>query len=192
MSPSVYIVAGPNGAGKTTFAQRFLPRYADCKNFVNADLIAQGLSPFSPEAAAFRAGRLVLAEIRLLAQRRDNFAFETTLSGTTSLNLIRHLREQGYAVHIFFLWLPSADLALSRVWDRVLEGGHDVPEAVVRRRFERSMKNFLRVYRRETDSWIMFDNSAATPAMIAFKKQGKLSIIKGEIFQAALQRYGAS
>ncbi len=147
MSPCVYIIAGPNGAGKTTFARKFLPRYAECKNFINADLIAQGLSPFAPEAAAFPAGRMMLEEIQRFSKRGDDFSFETTLSGTTYLNLIRRLRAQGYAVHILFLWLPGVELALSRVRDRVLEGGHNVPEPIVRRRYERSIKNFLRVYR---------------------------------------------
>jgi predicted ABC-type ATPase len=124
----LYIIAGPNGVGKTTFARTFLPKYADCKNFINADLIAQWMSPFSPEAAAMRAGRLVLSEIRFFAQRKVPFAFETTLSGRSYLRLIRQLKKQGYQVHVFFLWVRSVDVALSRVKDRVLKGGHDVPE----------------------------------------------------------------
>ena len=119
MRPNVYIIAGPNGVGKTTFAREFLPNYADCKNFVNADLIAQGMAPFSPETAAFRAGRLVLNEIDLLAQHRADFGFETTLSGRSYLSLIRRLKSQGYAVHFFFLWLSRVDLALSRIKARV-------------------------------------------------------------------------
>lgn len=115
MSPSVYIIAGPNGAGKTTFAREFLPNYADCKNFINADLIAQGVSPFSPEAAAFRAGRLMLEEIDLYANRGESFGFETTLSGRSHLRLIRNLKKRGYELHIFFLWVPTVDLALTRV-----------------------------------------------------------------------------
>ena len=126
----LYIIAGPNGIGKTTFARTFLPKYADCKNFINADLIAEGISPFSPEAAAVRAGRLMLNEIGFFAQRRATFAFETTLSGRSYLRLIRQLKKQGYEVHIFFLWVKSVDVALSRVRERVLKGGHDVPEAV--------------------------------------------------------------
>jgi DNA polymerase III delta prime subunit len=109
MSPSVYIIAGPNGVGKTTFAREFLPNYANCRNFINADLIAQGMAPFSPETAAFRAGRLMLIEIDLLAQRRADFGFETTLSGRSYLRLIGRLKNQGYAVHFFFLWLSSVD-----------------------------------------------------------------------------------
>ena len=136
IKPSVYIIAGPNGAGKTTFAREFLPNYADCKNFVNADLIAQGVSPFSPEAAAFRAGRLMLEEIDLYAKRGDSFGFETTLSGRSYLNLIRRLKRREYEVHVFYVWVPSVELALLRIRGRVSLGGHDVPAADVRRRFD--------------------------------------------------------
>jgi predicted ABC-type ATPase len=119
MGPSVYIIGGPNGAGKTTFAREFLPNYADCKNFINADLIAQGVSPFSPEAAAFRAGRLMLEEIDLHAKRGESFGFETTLSGRSYLNLIRRLKRWGYEVHFFYLWVSNVELALSRIRGRV-------------------------------------------------------------------------
>lgn len=192
MSPSIYIIAGPNGAGKTTFAREFPPRYAECKNFINADLIAQGLSPFAPEAVAFQAGRLMLEEIDRFAEQCVDFSFETTLSGTSYLNLLRHLRTQGYEVHIFFLWVPSVDLSLSRIRDRVLEGGHNVPEPIVRRRYERSIKNFLCVYRRAADYWTLFDNFGPAPATIAFEKQGKLRIINGGLYDDLIQRYGAS
>ena len=190
MSPSVYIIAGPNGAGKTTFAREFLPNYADCKNFINADLIAQGVSPFSPEAAAFRAGRLMLEEIDLYANRGESFGFETTLSGRSHLRLIRNLKKRGYELHIFFLWVPTVDLALTRVRARVSEGGHDVPEVVVRRRFDRSIRNFLLHYRPLGDSWTLFDNAGATPAVIAFEKQGSLRIMNREHYDTLIGRYG--
>lgn len=115
MSPNVYIIAGPNGAGKTTFAREFLPNYADCKNFINADLIALGVSPFAAEEVAFRAGRLMIGEIELYAKRGESFAFETTLSGRSHLSTIRHLRKRGYKVRFFFLWIPTVHLALTRV-----------------------------------------------------------------------------
>jgi predicted ABC-type ATPase len=190
MSPSVYTIAGPNGAGKTTFAREFLPNYADCKNFINADLIAQGVSPFSPEAIAFRAGRLMLAEIQLYVRRGASFGFETTLSGQSYLSMIRHLKKRGYEVHFFFLWVPSVDLALKRVRARVLEGGHDVPENVVRRRFDRSIRNFLLRYLPLGNSWMLFDNSGATPTVIAFEKQNSLRIIKREIYENLMGHYG--
>jgi len=192
MSPSVYIIAGPNGAGKTTFAREFLPNYADCKNFINADLIAQGVSPFSPEAVSFRAGRLMLEEINSYAKRREDFSFETTLSGRSFLNLIRRLRTSRYKVHFFFLWIPTVDLALTRVRGRVLQGGHNVPEDIIRRRFDRSIRNFLANYRRLGDSWMWFDNSGATPAVIAFEKEGKLSIIEPELYNTLIAAYGVA
>ena len=186
----LYIIAGPNGVGKTTFARTFLPKYADCQNFINADLIAQGISPFSPEVAAVRAGRLMLSEIRFFGERRVPFAFETTLSGRSYLRLIRQLKKRGYKVHLFFLWLKNVDLALSRVNERVLKGGHDVPELAIRRRFGRSMSNFFAEYRRLVDSWYLFDNSGAIPSVIAFERAGKLRIMNGEQYQALIARYG--
>lgn len=189
MDKRILILAGPNGAGKTTFAREFLPLYANCRNFVNADLIAEGVSPFSPEAAAFRAGRLMLGEIELLATRSVDLGFETTLSGRTHLNLIRDLKKRRYAAHLFFLWVPTVELALSRVRGRVMKGGHDVPAAVVRRRFERSMRNFFQHYRVLADSWILFDNSGAAPDIIALEKRGKLRIMRKELYRDLISRY---
>ena len=190
MSPDVYIIAGPNGAGKTTFAREFLPNYAHCKNFINADLIAQGVAPFSPEAAAFRAGRVMIEEINHYAKRGDDFGFETTLSGRSYLGLIRRLRKRGYSVHFFFLTVSTVDLALTRVKGRVVEGGHDIPASVVSRRFDRSMQNFFACYRQLGDSWIVFDNSGATPTVVAFEKQGELSIMNQELYEGLISRYG--
>lgn len=167
-----------------------MPNYADCRNFINADLIAQGMSPFSPEEAAFRAGRLMLGEIELYARRGESFGFETTLSGRTYLNLIRRLKRRGYEVYFFYLWVPSVELALSRVRARVLEGGHDVPEVVLRRRFDRSIRNFLLLYRPLGESWTLFDNSGATPAVIAFEKWGSLRIMSREVYDTLFTRYG--
>lgn len=132
MKPNVHIIAGPNGVGNTTFAREFLATYAHCRNFVNADLIAEGVSPLLPEAAAFRAGRLMLREIERWSRRRVDFGFETTLSGRAQMNVILDLPKTGYAVHVYFLWVPTVRLALSRIRDRVRRGGHDVPPAVVR------------------------------------------------------------
>ena len=189
MSPNLYVIAGPNGAGKTTFAKKFLPNYADCRNFINADLIAQGVSPFSPETVALRAGRLMLEEINLRAKRGEDFGFETTLSGRSHLRLIRSLKRRGYEVHFYFLWVPTVGLALQRVKGRVLEGGHDIPEAVVTRRFDRSVRNFLAEYRGLANSWFLFDNSNATPAVMAFEKQGSLHIMNPELYELLIARY---
>jgi predicted ABC-type ATPase len=176
----VYIIAGPNGVGKTTFAREFLPHFAACKNFVNADLIAQGVAPFSPEAAAFRAGRMMLNEIQSFTKKRESFAFETTLSGRSYLNLIRRLKRKGYKVHLFFLCLDSVDVALSRIAQRVTKGGHDVPEAVARRRFDRSVRNFFRDYQAIVDSWHLFDNTGSTPVTIGFRTGSRPRIIEHE------------
>jgi predicted ABC-type ATPase len=160
---NVYIVGGPNGAGKTTFAQQFLPVYADCKIFINADLIAADMSPLSPDTAAFPAGRLMLEQIALRAKRHEDFGFETTLSGHGHLNLIRQLKREGYEVVFFFVCLPTVEMSLSRVRDRVLRGGHDIPEDVVRRRFGRSIQNFFRGYLPFADSWTLFDKFGHGP-----------------------------
>ncbi len=189
MSPSVYVIAGPNGAGKTTFAREFLPHYAHCRNFINADLIAQGVSPFAPEAAAFRAGRLLLDEIEHYVSRDTDFGFETTLSGRTYIHLFRRLRKHGYAIQVFFLWVPSVEVTLSRVQERVRGGGHDVPEPVVRRRYDRSLKNFFGSYRRLANSWSLFDNSGPKPALIAFEIQGVLHIIRKKEYIDLVERY---
>lgn len=181
-TPSLYIIAGPNGAGKTTFAKEFLPHYAKCENFVNADLIAQGLSPFSPAAAGLKAGRLLLKQIHEFAGRRVDFAFETTLAGKTYIQLLRKLKQQGYAIHLFFLWIPSVQLALVRIRERVAKGGHDVPVTDVRRRFGRSVQNFLKVYRPLFDSWMVFNTSTAPPALIAKEESGKLTIADADVF----------
>lgn len=190
MSPSAYVIAGPNGAGKTTFARNFLPNYADCQNFINADLIAGGVSPFSPETAAFRAGRLLLAEIDRHVRRRADFGFETTLSGRTYVNLFRRLRRRKYVIHLFFLWVPTAEVALSRIQERVVRGGHDVPETIVRRRFEGSTNNYFAIYRALADSCTLFDNSGDKPAVIAIETRGRVRIIDKKTYAELLERYG--
>lgn len=140
----LYIIAGPNGAGKTTFAKEFLPRDAECLEFVNVDMIAGGLSPFAPQKAAIRAGRLMLEQIHSLRNRGLNFGFETTLSGKTNIKLLKDLKKRGYQIHLYFLWIPTVKLALERIATRVKSGGHDVPELVVRRRFNKSLPNFFK------------------------------------------------
>jgi predicted ABC-type ATPase len=186
----LYIIAGPNGVGKTTFARKFLPKYANCKNFVNADLIAQGISPFSPEAAAIRAGRLMLTEIEFFSKRQVSFGFETTLSGRSYLGLVQRLKRRGYKVHLFFLFVEAVDVTLSRIKERVLKGGHDVPEAVVRRRFDRSVRNFFREYQALVDSWYLFDNTGTNPVPIAFKKRRQLRIMNRKRYDTLITRYG--
>ena len=188
----MYIIAGPNGAGKTTFAREFLPKYADCRNFINADMIAQGLSPFSPESAAIRAGRLMLEGIEISMNRGADFGFETTLSGRGHLGVIRRLKEHAYQVHFFYLWVPSVELVLARIRGRVLRGGHDVPETIVRRRFGRSVTNFLVHYRVLSNRWILYENSAAVPAIIASEEAGQLRISDTKRYNDLVTRYGTT
>lgn len=164
--PRILIIAGPNGAGKTTFAEEFLPNEADCPIFVNADLIAAGISPFSPELAAFRAGRLMLEEIYGHARKKNSFAFETTLSGRMYARLIPIWQKQGYTVKLFFLQLDSAELAIARVKQRVRKGGHNVMEPVIRRRFVSGLQNFHTLYKNLVDEWSLYENSAEQPVLI--------------------------
>lgn len=162
----VIIIAGPNGAGKTTFAREFLPNEAACPAFVNADLIAIGLSPFSPEAAALQAGRLMLQELERHFTRRRSFAFETTLAGRGYLRQIVRWQAAGYRVKLIFLGLDNEQEAIARVAQRVLQGGHDVPSAVIRRRFSAGLQNFRQAYAPLVDAWAHYDNSGAEPVLI--------------------------
>jgi len=167
----IIIIAGPNGAGKTTFAREFLPREADCPTFINADLIAQGLSPFRPEAAALRAGRIMLELIADCVRRGESFAIETTLSGRGYARLIPEWKAAGYAVTVFFLELPEVELAVQRVADRVAQGGHGIPEDVIRRRFAAGRRNFLSIYKSLADAWRHYDNAGDQPVLIASSDQ---------------------
>jgi predicted ABC-type ATPase len=187
LRPNLYIIADPNGAGKTTFARKFLPQYVECLEFVNADFIAGGLSPFAPERAAIHAGRLMLEQIHSLTERGLDFGFETTLSGKTYVKLLQEMKRRGYFIHIFFLWITDVELALERIKLRVRNGGHHIPEAIVRRRFGRSLPNFLRFYKPLADSWTIFDNSSDVPQMIAFEESGRLEIVDRDLFGLLLK-----
>ena len=156
----ILIIAGPNGAGKTMFATEYLPNEANCPTFINADLIAAGLSPFRPHLAAVGAGRLMLNMMRDYVKRGESFAFETTLSGRGYARSIPRWQEQGYRVELFFLRMRTPEIAVARVKQRVLEGGHDVPEPVIRRRFHAGWHNFQTIYRDLVDDWEIYDNSA--------------------------------
>ena len=149
----IIIIAGPNGAGKTTFAREYLPNEANTLTFINADLIAKGLDPFQPERAAFRAGRMMLEMIEACVQRGENFAFETTLSGRGYARMIPRLQEQGYWVKLYYLPLPSPEMAIERVRQRVVMGGHHVPDDIIRRRFHASWHNFQNIYQDLVDEW---------------------------------------
>ena len=153
--PLCVVIAGPNGAGKTTFARRYLSSIVKIDNFVNADLIAAGLSPLAPSSAAVRAGRVVLQEIDRLARARESFAFESTLSGRAYEKRLKRLKRLGYRIEIVFLRVASPQLALRRITARVRQGGHNVPKADVMRRFDRGWSNFLAIYQPLADAWVI-------------------------------------
>lgn len=167
MTKRIVIIAGPNGAGKTTFAREFLPKEAGCPTFINVDFVAAALSPFAPSKAAVRAARWMIEEMRRLVRANESFAFETTLSGRNYAALIPKWRKAGYHVKLIFLSLPSPELALARVNARVAQGGHDVPELVVRRRFDSGVRNFHSIYQGLVDAWVMYDSSGVEPVPVA-------------------------
>jgi predicted ABC-type ATPase len=162
----VLIIAGPNGAGKSTFACEFLPNEADCPVFVNADLIAAGLSPFDPARAALRAGRLMLEEIDRHAAAGASFAFETTLSGLIHAQRIPRWQAAGYHAKLIFLRLPAVEIALARVAARVAQGGHAIAEDVIRRCYEAGWANFNQRCKGLVDAWVLYDNSGPSPQLI--------------------------
>ena len=168
MPKKIIIIAGPHGAGKTIFARSFLPEEAACTRFINTDLIAAGLSPFAPEIALARASRLMLEEIHACARRGESFAFESTLSGLGYMHLIWKWQKMGYRVYLYFLSLPSADIAVARVDERARQGGHHISEHIVRRHYAAGMHNFNRYYRKSADVWVMYDNSVEQPCFLEF------------------------
>lgn len=167
-APSLIALAGPNGAGKSTAGPPLLRDALGVTEFVNADVIARGLSAFDPEGAAFEAGRVMLHRIRELGRRRVSFAFETTLAGRSYVKWISDLKARGFVFEIFFFWLPGPEDAISRVADRVRAGGHHVPDDVIRRRYNSGLRNFFRLYRHMATTWQIFDNQDSTPRMIAW------------------------
>lgn len=177
-NPHVIVIAGPNGAGKSTTAPSLLKGTLDVTEFVNADLIAQGLSGFQPESAVFHAGRVMLERIHYLAKKRVNFAFETTLSSRTFAPWITELLKTGYVFHLVFLWLPNEEFAVSRVAERVRMGGHNVPEETIRRRYNKGIQNFFHLYRPIADAWFFYDNSGiGKPRLIAYGKKEKTLLV---------------
>jgi predicted ABC-type ATPase len=167
ISPGVVVLGGPNGAGKSTAAPRLLRGSLRVEEFVNADTLAQGLSAFRPQDVALEAGRITLARLDSLESQRKSFAFESTLASHALVRRLRRLKQRGYSVHVVYLWLPTVDLALARVAERVRTGGHDVPAETVRRRFDRGRRNFFTLYRPLADTWRLYDASAITGPRLA-------------------------
>ena len=181
ITPNIVVLAGPNGAGKSTTGPALLRDTLGITEFVNADTIAQGLSAFDPGGAAIKAGRVMLRRIHELAEDRASFAFETTLASRTFASWLGDLRETRYRVHVVFLWLPSADLAVERVAERVRLGGHDVPEDVIRRRYRTGLQNFFALYQSLAESWRVYDNSEADgPRLIAAGEQEHTTAVVDE------------
>jgi len=187
---NIYIIAGPNGSGKTTFAKTFLPEYAKCERFINADLIAAGLSPFSPQQAAIKSGKLVLEQIKEYSKNGVDFGFETTMSGVTYLKYFEMFKEKGYIINIFFLWIPDPKLAIARIKDRVAQGGHNVPVKDIKRRFNRSIKNFFKHYHLLSDKWILFNNAEPKPKIIAKKQNAHIDITDNDLFKDIIKKLG--
>lgn len=162
----IIIIAGPNGAGKTTFAKNYLTAEGNCPDFINADLIAAGLSPFAPQRAAMEAGKILLRQIQKRVEAKETFAFETTLSGMGYARHIPQWQKAGYRVQLIFLRLPNVAMAIKRVRLRVLQGGHDIPKEVISRRFKSGLGNFEKVYKNIVDDWRLYDNSSTVPRLL--------------------------
>ncbi|MCU0340310.1 MAG: zeta toxin family protein [Spirosomaceae bacterium] len=186
--PQLYIIAGPNGAGKTTAAMTILPEVLHCDEFVNADAIAVGLSPFQPEKVAMEAGRLMLQRIDTLLNQGVDFAIETTLSTKSYANFIRKAKTKGYEVTMLFLWLNSVELAKARVKKRVLQGGHNIPTDVIERRYERGLRNFFTMFSKIVDNWLFYDNSSNLSIVADSQKQIQ-TIFRQTIWQNIRRRY---
>lgn len=188
--PSVVILAGPNGAGKSTAAPALLHGALAVDEFVDADVIARGLSAFDPEGAALAAGRVMLTRLHELATQRVSFAFETTLASRTFAPWLRDLRTSGYAVHFIFLWLSSADLAVERVADRARAGGHDVPAETVRRRYRAGIRNFFSLYEPLATSWGLYNSSGPQPKLVAERLASQALKVYDKDVWAIVQRQG--
>jgi predicted ABC-type ATPase len=180
--PTLFVIAGCNGAGKTTLSKNLLPDYLGVKEFVNADEIARGLSPFNPEGAAFSAGRIMLQRIDELAKDRKDFAIETTLSTKTFELLFKELKSKRYEIVLLFVYLGSSKEAIKRVQKRVKEGGHNIPREIIERRYIRGLNNLRDIYLRLSDSWVIFDNTLGKPNLVARMKGGKVHVEDQEIW----------
>ena len=188
-SPSLYIIAGCNGAGKTTASYTVLPDILNCKEFVNADEIARGLSPFQPDRVSFQAGRLMLTRIKTLLAAQEDFALETTLATKSYVSLVKEAQQNGYQVNLLFFWLNSVALAIERVALRVQEGGHHIPEAVVRRRCEGGLRNFFGLYQSLVNSWMLADNSGQSYQIVARGNTNETTVLDNKSWSVLNNKY---
>lgn len=185
----LFVIAGCNGAGKTTASYTILPEILDCREFVNADEIARGLSPFHPENAGIDAGRLMLGRIKAFVDAGKTFAFETTLSSRSYVNLLGEATKKGYQITLLFFWLNTPELAVSRVKIRVAEGGHSIPENVISRRYERGLFNFFTLYMPIVDNWMLIDNSGGPHQIIAKGSTQNIEIGNSKIWKELKTKY---
>lgn len=189
MDKDLYIISGCNGAGKTTASFTVLPEILQCREFVNADEIARGLSPFNPASVAIEAGRLMLQRIEELLARQVSFAIETTLATRTYLNLVRRAQATGYRVSLLFFWLRTPELAIQRVAERVEKGGHNIPVAIIKRRYVAGIKNLFQLYMKEVDYWDIYDNSDTPRIQIACGGREADTIVYDELRLNLIQSY---
>lgn len=187
MTPTLYIIAGCNGAGKTTASYSVLPDLLECREFVNADEIAKGLSPFNPESVAIEAGKLMLQRIDLLLSQRKTFAIETTLATRSHASLVKRAQEKGYYVALLFFWLPSPEMAAMRVAKRVSEGGHNIPAETIYRRYWLGLQNFFEIFTPIVDSWMFFEN-IEQPVLLADEESVHYQKLFSKIKQSCQNR----
>lgn len=183
------MIAGCNGAGKTTASYTILPEILDCKEFVNADEIAKGLSPFQPEVVGIESGRIMLTRIKHLIETGEDFAFETTLSTKSHVKLLAHAKQKGYQTTLLFFWLDSPELAILRVKTRVKEGGHHVPEDVVRRRYNSGLVNFFKLFLPVVDNWMFINNSGRSHQVIAEGSSGIVEAANSKLWEQLKSKY---
>lgn len=189
MSKNLYIIAGCNGAGKTTASYTILPEILDCREFVNADEIARGLSPFNPNGMAIEAGKLMLKRIKELLNREESFAIETTLATRSYINLVHQAQNKGYKVTLVFFWLHTPELALQRIAERVKNGGHDIPSPTARRRYIAGIDNLFKLYAPEVDCWMIYDNSDNPRVAIAQGGRYATTEILNESLFSEIKKY---
>lgn len=185
--PTCYIIAGPNGAGKTTFALKYLPEIVGCRNFVNADLIAYGISPLDSVAIQYDAGKIFLNEIHKNIEKKVDFAFETTLAGRSHIDLLKKLKQDDWQIVLFFLWIPDADFSRDRVRQRVQEGGHNIPDDTIYRRYPRIMFNLINMYMSLCDKISCYDNSNPEPVLVFEQDENGDEILNKNIYQSILR-----
>ncbi|MBQ9654703.1 MAG: zeta toxin family protein [Prevotella sp.] len=189
MDKNLYIISGCNGAGKTTASYTVLPEILHCREFVNADEIAKGLSPFNPESVAIEAGRLMLKRIDELLEKDETFSIETTLATKSYISLVRKAQAKGYSVKVLFFWLNSPELAMMRVAERVANGGHNIPEEIIRRRYVAGISNLFNLFAKEVDSWVIFDNSENPRKQIASGGKNAETMLDEEMLYSMMLSY---